>query len=301
MCGIVGLHLRTPELYPRLGTLLSGMLCEMGDRGSDSAGVAVYGDPTWAPPGQGCVSVSDLGTGKREDIGLVRRTVGTALDDEVEVVAVADSTCCRPTGRPKHCSLRSGRATPRPSSPDSVPTWRFSRASVIPVRSPRAGGWPGRRLAGRRPHADGNRIRGHSVGLPPLRRRPRSVHGAQRFVLQPRHHPARTPRPRRGLRQRERHRGRRPLHRRAAGRGPRRGECAQGTVPDVRRLLHAVGVRPRLVRRRARRDRVQTRRHRRDRRLGGNGQRIPRLAGLPGVENARIWEPEPEVVYAWSR
>ena len=45
MCGIVGLHLRTPELYPRLGELLTGMLCEMGDRGSDSAGVAVYGDP----------------------------------------------------------------------------------------------------------------------------------------------------------------------------------------------------------------------------------------------------------------
>src|SRR6476469_4345260 len=60
MCGIVGLHLRTPELYPRLGELLTGMLCEMGDRGSDSAGVAVYGDPTWAPPGPGCVSVLEV-------------------------------------------------------------------------------------------------------------------------------------------------------------------------------------------------------------------------------------------------
>ena len=61
MCGIVGLHLRTPELYPRLGELLTGMLCEMAERGSDSAGVAVYGDPTWSPPGKGCVSVADLG------------------------------------------------------------------------------------------------------------------------------------------------------------------------------------------------------------------------------------------------
>ena len=51
MCGIVGLHLRTAQLYPRLGELLTGMLCEMGDRGSDSAGVAVYGDPIWSPPG----------------------------------------------------------------------------------------------------------------------------------------------------------------------------------------------------------------------------------------------------------
>jgi glutamate synthase domain-containing protein 1 len=60
MCGIVGLHLRTPELYPQLGELLTGMLCEMGDRGSDSAGVAVYGDPVWTPPGLACVSVLEV-------------------------------------------------------------------------------------------------------------------------------------------------------------------------------------------------------------------------------------------------
>jgi amidophosphoribosyltransferase len=57
MCGIVGLHLRNPALYPRLGDLLTGMLCEMEDRGSDSAGVAVYGDPTWSPPGHATVSI----------------------------------------------------------------------------------------------------------------------------------------------------------------------------------------------------------------------------------------------------
>lgn len=60
MCGIVGLHLRTPELYPRLGEMLGGMLGEMSDRGADSAGVAVYGDPVWSPPGRGCVSVTDI-------------------------------------------------------------------------------------------------------------------------------------------------------------------------------------------------------------------------------------------------
>lgn len=67
MCGIVGLHLRTPELYPRLGELLSGMLCEMSDRGADSAGVAVYGDPVWSPPGRGCVSVTDIA--EQPDLG----------------------------------------------------------------------------------------------------------------------------------------------------------------------------------------------------------------------------------------
>ncbi|MGN7778494.1 glutamine amidotransferase [Mycolicibacterium sp. 22603] len=60
MCGIVGLHLRTPQLYPRLGELLAEMLGEMADRGADSAGVAVYGNPAWSPPGRGCVSVTDL-------------------------------------------------------------------------------------------------------------------------------------------------------------------------------------------------------------------------------------------------
>ena len=57
MCGIVGLHLRTPELYPELGALLTGMLCEMSERGADSAGVAVYGDARWSPPGRATVSV----------------------------------------------------------------------------------------------------------------------------------------------------------------------------------------------------------------------------------------------------
>ncbi|GAB6899003.1 class II glutamine amidotransferase [Kineosporia succinea] len=60
MCGIVGLHLRNPELHPRLGALLTGMLCEMQDRGADSAGVAVYGDRRWSPEGQWSVSLLEM-------------------------------------------------------------------------------------------------------------------------------------------------------------------------------------------------------------------------------------------------
>ncbi|GAA1798626.1 glutamine amidotransferase [Planosporangium flavigriseum] len=44
MCGIVGLHLKNPELYPRLGELLASMLDCMTSRGPDSAGLALYGD-----------------------------------------------------------------------------------------------------------------------------------------------------------------------------------------------------------------------------------------------------------------
>ena len=43
MCGIVGLFLKDPALEPQLGSLLAEMLGVMTDRGPDSAGFAVYG------------------------------------------------------------------------------------------------------------------------------------------------------------------------------------------------------------------------------------------------------------------
>jgi glutamate synthase domain-containing protein 1 len=43
MCGIVGLFLKDPELEPALGAMLAGMLGTLCDRGPDSAGFAVYG------------------------------------------------------------------------------------------------------------------------------------------------------------------------------------------------------------------------------------------------------------------
>jgi glutamate synthase domain-containing protein 1 len=84
MCGIVGLHLRNPELYPRLGELLTGMLCEMEDRGADSAGIAVYGDPDWSPAGRGALSLIDVGVTPQEVAGRL----GEVLDVEVSTLAV---------------------------------------------------------------------------------------------------------------------------------------------------------------------------------------------------------------------
>ncbi|MBE70627.1 MAG: glutamine amidotransferase [Thalassospira sp.] len=43
MCGIVGLFLKDKSLEPQLGALLSEMLVTMTDRGPDSAGIAIYG------------------------------------------------------------------------------------------------------------------------------------------------------------------------------------------------------------------------------------------------------------------
>jgi glutamate synthase domain-containing protein 1 len=57
MCGIVGLHLREPALSPRLGSLVTQMLGQVVERGPDSAGVAVYGDPGMTPSGRASVSL----------------------------------------------------------------------------------------------------------------------------------------------------------------------------------------------------------------------------------------------------
>ena len=45
MCGIVGLFLKDPKLEPQLGALLTDMLITMTDRGPDSAGIAIYVRP----------------------------------------------------------------------------------------------------------------------------------------------------------------------------------------------------------------------------------------------------------------
>jgi len=44
MCGIVGLFLKDQRLAPQLGALLTDMLITMSDRGPDSAGIAIYSD-----------------------------------------------------------------------------------------------------------------------------------------------------------------------------------------------------------------------------------------------------------------
>ena len=49
MCGIVGLFFKRGEASPALGSLLSGMLSQMSERGPDSTGFALYGDA--APQG----------------------------------------------------------------------------------------------------------------------------------------------------------------------------------------------------------------------------------------------------------
>lgn len=75
MCGIVGLFLKDKSLEPRLGELLSGMLSTMCDRGPDSAGFAVYGTPS---SGKVKITVQSADPGKDFDglATLVEKAVG---------------------------------------------------------------------------------------------------------------------------------------------------------------------------------------------------------------------------------
>ena len=76
MCGIVGLHLKDPALEPRLGEFLVPMIEDLTGRGPDSAGLALYdrsapdGSLRWSlrAPDTGC-DWSALATRLGEDIG----------------------------------------------------------------------------------------------------------------------------------------------------------------------------------------------------------------------------------------
>ena len=79
MCGIVGLYLKTPKLEPRLGELTSRMLVTMTDRGPDSAGFAVFGADTDG------VKVTLRG----EDAAMLQRAVAgleAALERSLDIV-----------------------------------------------------------------------------------------------------------------------------------------------------------------------------------------------------------------------
>ena len=54
MCGIVGLFLKDKSLEPKLGDMLTDMLITMTDRGPDSAGIAIYSGDT---PGRAKLTV----------------------------------------------------------------------------------------------------------------------------------------------------------------------------------------------------------------------------------------------------
>ena len=98
MCGIVGLFLKDPALQPRLGALMAPMLAEMTERGPDSAGFAIYRDG--APhPTLSCLG--PLGTDWKAVAASLTQATGAA----VEVETIADHALLRVWGE-----LRAARA-----------------------------------------------------------------------------------------------------------------------------------------------------------------------------------------------
>jgi glutamate synthase domain-containing protein 1 len=87
MCGIVGLHLKNPDLQPRLGELLTVMLEAMTTRGPDSAGIAVYSDP--APPGADADLRYSLRCESGTDWELLGKAIAADTGSEVRVRPLA--------------------------------------------------------------------------------------------------------------------------------------------------------------------------------------------------------------------
>jgi glutamate synthase domain-containing protein 1 len=84
MCGIVGIFLKNPKLEPQLGTMLSGMLGVMCDRGPDSAGFAVYG------------------SGDSGHLKLTLRSTTRSLDDMAKTLSSSLGVSIKGTARDTH-------------------------------------------------------------------------------------------------------------------------------------------------------------------------------------------------------
>jgi methylamine---glutamate N-methyltransferase subunit A len=87
MCGIVGLFAKSADVEERLGEHLAAMLVQMSSRGPDSAGVAVYRDP--APSGSSKLTL--YSPEAHEQWGAVRDGLCDAF-----------GTCAEPSVRASH-------------------------------------------------------------------------------------------------------------------------------------------------------------------------------------------------------
>jgi len=107
MCGIVGLYLKDEALKPQLGRLLSDMLVTMSDRGPDSAGIAIYSD---APEGRAKITVQSdtpdeafaaLGSALDAGASITRRDTHAVLD-----IAASDAAAVRAEIEANHPAVR---------------------------------------------------------------------------------------------------------------------------------------------------------------------------------------------------
>ena len=80
MCGIVGLFLKDKALEVRLGSMLSDMLIKMSDRGPDSAGIAIYRKHQ-----RGRTKITVQSEGGKEDYLALQKNLSTALGADIAI------------------------------------------------------------------------------------------------------------------------------------------------------------------------------------------------------------------------
>ena len=80
MCGIVGLFIKDKALEPRLGELTAGMLATMCERGPDSAGFAVYGAPK-----SGKVKITLQSPDPEQDFEDLAKEIEDEIDSKIRI------------------------------------------------------------------------------------------------------------------------------------------------------------------------------------------------------------------------
>ena len=279
MCGIVGLYAKTATTSAQLGRHAGRMLVEMGDRGPDSAGLAVYREPLAAGSTKLSLHARDGAPDWDALVAAPRRRDPGPLPPRRGPRARAR----RGRGRRRRGTARGRRRTPRGRGRRRRDDGRDHQGGDPPggvrralrrrrdLRHPRAG-----------PHPHGDREPRHDRRLAPVLDRRRSLPRPQRVALQPQPAAPAAARPGHRVPDRERHRGRRGL-RRVAAAGGRHAGARPGALPRrPRRLLHLRGRHGRRLRGPARPDRLQAGRDGRDGRLGRDGLGVPRAGRAAG-------------------
>ncbi|MDR1890293.1 MAG: glutamine amidotransferase family protein [Zoogloeaceae bacterium] len=80
MCGIVGLYLKNRALEPQLGRIFEPMLLAMTDRGPDSAGFAIYGDEVGSDSIKLTLQVEDVHYDWKALVAALEKRLGASLD-----------------------------------------------------------------------------------------------------------------------------------------------------------------------------------------------------------------------------
>jgi methylamine---glutamate N-methyltransferase subunit A len=147
MCGIIGLHLKNSGLEPRLGELLAEMLEAMATRGPDSAGIAVYADHGPVPGGREQELRYSLRSDEVLDWDLLAKRIAAETGSDVRVEPLAPDSAVFASPAAEASFLAAVR---RVAPQVSVPGYGRSMVVVKDVGAPAAicarygiRSWPG--------------------------------------------------------------------------------------------------------------------------------------------------------------